>query len=97
MRIMRRMLKFVEKLLFQLTNFGDPLIQVLDANHGNRGELLLEHRWGGMELKNDYARETLAAMVRCWKRPVLVATKVEGKNVLLRFDGKEHSTIPYKV
>ncbi len=86
-----------EKLLFQLTNFGDPLIQVLDANHGNRGELLLEHRWGGMELKNDYARETLAAMVRCWKRPVLVATKVEGKNVLLRFDGKEHSTIPYKV
>ena len=86
-----------EKLLFQLTNFGDPLIQVLDANYGNRGELLLEHKWNGMELKGDYARETLAALVRVWKRPVLVSTKVEGKAVLLRFDGKEHATIPYKV
>ena len=86
-----------EKLLFQLTNFGDPLIQVLDSNYANRGELLLEHKWNGMELRNDYARETLAALVRCWKRPVLVATKAENKNVLLRFDGKEHTTIPYKV
>ena len=32
-----------EKLLFQLTNFGNPLIRVIDANYGNRGELLLEH------------------------------------------------------
>ena len=65
--------------------------------HANRGELLLEHKWNGMELRTDYARETLAALVRAWKRPVLVATRVEGKNVLLRFDGKEHATIPYKV
>lgn len=86
-----------EKLLFQLTNFGDPLIQIVDSNYANRGELLLEHKWNGMELRNDYAKETLAALVRCWKRPVLVATKVEGKNVLLRFDGKEHSSTPYKV
>ncbi len=86
-----------EKLLFQLTNFGDPLIQVIDANYANRGELLLEHKWNNMELKADYARETLAALVRVWKRPVLVATKVDGKNVLLRFDGKDHSTMPYKV
>jgi stage V sporulation protein R len=36
-------------------------------------------------------------MVRVWKRPVGVATRVENKPVLLRYDGKEHSTTPYKV
>jgi stage V sporulation protein R len=93
-----RELKVVkEKLLFQLTNFGDPYIRVLDANHGNRGELLLEHQHEGIDLRGDYAKETLSALVRVWKRPVCVSTKVENKPVLLRFDGKEHSTTPYKL
>jgi stage V sporulation protein R len=86
-----------EKLLFQLTNFGDPYIRVLDANYGNRGELLLEHQHAGMDLRGDYAKETLSSLVRVWKRPVAVATKVDNKSVLLRYDGKEHSMIPYKV
>lgn len=85
-----------EKLLFALTNFGDPYIRVIDANHGNRGELLLEHQHAGMDLRADYARETLVALVRCWKRPALVATKMDGKHVMLRYDGKEHSVSPYK-
>ena len=70
--------------------------QVVDANYANRGELLLEHQHSGMDLRADYARETLAAIVRCWKRPALVATKMDGKQVLLRYDGKEHSVSPYK-
>jgi stage V sporulation protein R len=86
-----------EKLLFQLTNFGDPFIRVVDSNYGNRGELLLEHQHAGMDLRGDYAKETLSALVRAWKRPVAVATKVDNKMVLLRFDGKEHTMIPYKV
>jgi stage V sporulation protein R len=86
-----------EKLLFQLTNFGNPYIRVIDANYANRGELLLEHQHAGMDLRPDYARETLSSMVRVWKRPVGVATRVENKPVLLRYDGKEHSTTPYKV
>jgi stage V sporulation protein R len=85
-----------EKLLFALTNFGDPCIRVVDANHANRGELLLEHQHGGMDLRADYARETLSALVRCWKRPALVATRMDGKQVMLRYDGKEHSVSPYK-
>jgi stage V sporulation protein R len=85
-----------EKLLFQLTNFGDPYIRVVDANYGNRGELLLDHQHAGMDLRGDYAKETLSALVRVWKRPVAVATKVENKTVLLRYDGKEHSMTPYK-
>jgi stage V sporulation protein R len=85
-----------EKLLFQLTNFGNPFIRVVDANYGNRGELLLEHQHAGMDLRADYARETLSAIVRVWKRPALVATKLEHKPVLIRFDGKEHTSAPYK-
>ena len=86
-----------EKLLFQLTNFGDPFIRVLDANHTNRGELLLEHQHAGVDLRGDYAKETLISLVRMWKRPVAVTTRVDNKPVLLRYDGKEHSIIPYKV
>ena len=80
-----------EKLLFQLTNFGNPFIYVEDGNWENRGELLLRHEHRGVDLRTDYARETLAAMVRLWKRPVCLATLLDGKQVLMRYDGKEHS------
>jgi stage V sporulation protein R len=80
-----------EKLLFQLTNFGNPFIYVQDANFENRGELLLSHDHRGVDLRSDYARDTLAALVRLWRRPVCLATQLDNKKVLLRFDGKEHS------
>jgi stage V sporulation protein R len=86
-----------EKLLFQLTNFGDPVIRVVDANHQNRGELLLVHDHMGVDLRQDYAKETLASLVRVWKRPVALATKVDGKSVLARFDGSEHTVSAYRV
>src|SRR6478609_6968687 len=80
-----------EKLLAQLTNFGNPTIFVEDANYENRGELLLMHEHRGVDLRNDYARETMASLVRIWKRPVSLATQLDGKRALLRYDGKEHS------
>lgn len=80
-----------EKLLFQLTNFGNPYIYVVDANFENKGELLLQHDHRGVDLRTDYARETLQALVRIWKRPVVLATVVDNKPSLVRFDGKEHS------
>lgn len=86
-----------EKLLFQLTNFGDPVIRVVDSNYANRGELFLEHAHIGMDLKVDYAKETLGALVRVWKRPAALATRLENKPVLLRFDGKEHSMTSFKI
>lgn len=81
-----------EKLLFQLTNFGNPFIYVDDANYENRGELLLTHAHSGIDLRNDYAKEVLAALVRVWKRPVSIQTKADDKPIMLRFDGKEHSS-----
>jgi stage V sporulation protein R len=92
----REFKKIKDKLLFQLTNAGQPVIVVIDANFENRGELLLRHEHVGLDLRVDYAKECLRALVRIWRRPVCVATVVEQKPVLLRFDGVEHSTKPYK-
>jgi len=83
--------KVKHKILFQLTNFGDPFIFVEDANHENRGELLLRHKHEGTDLNLDHARATLEALSRLWRRPVNLLTAVEGKPKLLRHDGKEHS------
>ena len=83
-----------EKILFQLTNFGNPFIYIEDSNFENRGELLLRHDHQGVDLRMDYAREVLTSLVRVWKRPVNVLTKQEDKPVMLRFDGKEHSAKP---
>ncbi|HXI55423.1 MAG TPA: SpoVR family protein [Polyangia bacterium] len=87
----REFQKIKNKILFQLTNFGDPFILVEDANHENRGELLLHHRHEGIDLDVEHARATLAAMGRIWRRPVNLHTIVEGKAKMLRYDGKEHT------
>jgi stage V sporulation protein R len=84
-----------DKLLFQLTNSGNPVIHVLDANHENRGELLLRHEHIGLDLRLDYAKETLRSLQRMWKRPVGIATIVDQKPTLLRYDGTEHTSRAY--
>lgn len=85
-----------ERLLFALSNSGDPYIYVVDSNHDNRGELLLSHEHMGADLQEDYAKETLSALVRVWKRPACLTTTLENKGVLLRYDGNTHSITPYK-
>ncbi|HKP57446.1 MAG TPA: SpoVR family protein [Polyangiales bacterium] len=79
-----------QRLLFQLTNAGNPIIYVEDANHKNRGELLIAHDHQGIDLRQDYAQAVLVALERIWHRPVELKTLVEGKPVFLRFDGNEH-------
>ena len=80
-----------EKLLFMLTNFGQPAIELSDANHGNRGELLLTHRFEGVPLKMDQAREVLENLQHLWKRPVNLETYVDDAPAVLGFDGTTHS------
>ncbi len=81
-----------EKLLFQLANAGNPFIYVEDGNYENRGELLLRHDHQGLDLRVDYAKEVMRGLFRIWKRPVLTQTVSDGKMVLLRYDGREHTT-----
>jgi stage V sporulation protein R len=79
-----------ERLLFQLTNLGRPIIQVRDGNHRNRGELYLEHLHSGVDLKVTYARDTLVNLEKLWRRPVHLETIVEEQKTILSYDGKEH-------
>ncbi len=80
-----------QRLLFNLTNVGRPIIYVKDANYKNRGELFLEHRYSGVELQANYAEDTLTNLYKLWKRPVHIETKLEDASTVLSFDGKEHT------
>ncbi|QQR91939.1 MAG: SpoVR family protein [Myxococcales bacterium] len=80
-----------DKLLFALTNAGQPFINVEDANYANRGELILAHEHRGVDLKVDYAHAVLESLNRVWKRPVEVHTIIEEKASALRYDGSEHT------
>ena len=80
-----------QRLLFNLTNVGRPIIYVKDANYRNRGELFLEHRFSGVELQTSYAQDTLSNLYKLWKRPVHIETNLEESPVVLSFDGHEHT------
>ena len=84
--------KIKQQLLFNLTNIGRPLIAVRDGNYRNRGELFLEHQFNGVELKTNYALDTLVNLQKLWCRPVHIETVVEGVPTILSFDGSEHNT-----
>lgn len=78
-----------KKFLFQLTNFGQPIISVVDANHNNRGELLLTHLYEGIEMQPDYMQETMKNLQAIWGRPVAVATVLDGEPKIVSFDGAD--------
>lgn len=80
-----------QKLLFQLTNRGQPVIEVEDANFRNRSELLLRHRYDGVDLDERYGKATLRNLFSIWKRPVHIVTKRSDKDILMSFNGKDHS------
>lgn len=77
------------QLLNDLTNFGQPMIEIVDANFENRGELLLKHTFEGRELKFDFADLTLRNLSKIWSRPVNIVSNLEGKELLISFDGQE--------
>jgi len=82
--------KIKKQILFSLTNAGRPIIEVVDGNYGNRGELLLVHRHEGMDLHVAYAQETLKSLFSVWRRPVYIETVVDGTKKILGFNGSEH-------
>jgi stage V sporulation protein R len=83
--------KVKEKLLFQLTNLGQPFIYVVDGNFQNKGELLLQHKHQGLDLDVRWARETMRSISEIWKRPVNVETEVDGQKKLFSYSGGEFS------
>ncbi|RYF03172.1 MAG: SpoVR family protein, partial [Deltaproteobacteria bacterium] len=79
------------KLLFELTNGGQPNICVVDGNYHNRGELLLQHSHDGLDLRQDYLRDTLAHLRAVWSRPVGLLTRLDGRSICARYDGQGYS------
>ncbi len=71
------------RLLFQLTNAGQPVIEVSDGNYENRGELYLIHRHEGIPLDLPFAQATLGNLYTLWKRPVHIETKTSDQGRLL--------------
>jgi stage V sporulation protein R len=80
-----------QKMLFQLTNFGQPVIRVTDGNFENRAELLMEHDHEGIDLDPEYSQATLKNIQAIWTRPVHLVTKHDGRDVVLSFDGSDFS------
>jgi stage V sporulation protein R len=88
----REFSKVKAQLLGQLTNFGQPVIEVVDGNFRNRGELLLKHKYETVGLQQDFAQETLRNLFLVWSRPVHIETIVEDVPKRISFDGKSHHT-----
>jgi stage V sporulation protein R len=84
--------KVKQRLLFSLTNMGQPIIHVVDANYANRGELYLKHRFEAVPLDFDKARDTLKNLLRLWRRPVHIETIEDDRGRLLSYDGTEHKS-----
>ncbi len=79
------------QLLVGLANHGQPYIEITDANHSNRGELYLLHKFEGVELFLPHCRDTLENLQSIWRRPVHIETILSGKIKLISYDGAEHS------
>ncbi len=77
------------QLLFQLANFGQPIIKIEDANYENRGELLIRHAHEGLDLQPNYMDATMKNIFLLWKRPVNMITIMDNETQLFRYDGQE--------
>jgi stage V sporulation protein R len=84
--------KIKQRLLFSLTNRGQPMISVRDGNYKNRGDLYLVHDFNGVDLQLGYARDTLVNLHRLWTRPVHIETTLDGVKTVLSYDGSEHTS-----
>lgn len=74
--------------LMMLANGGQPVIQIVNANYENRGELLLEHAHDEKTLDDEKCKDTLENLFKIWTRPVHLKT-------IEMMQKDEHST-PYR-
>lgn len=78
------------KLLFQLANFGQPIISAIDHNMNKKGELLLSHLFEGIEMQPDYMKETMCRVYEIWRKPVHLATVLDKEAKIVTFDGENY-------
>jgi stage V sporulation protein R len=84
------------KILLDITNGGKPTIVAADKNFNNSGELLLKHKYNGVEIDREEALDTLTKIFELWGRPVYLKTIKRDENnelqgVMLSFDGESQT------
>jgi stage V sporulation protein R len=78
-----------KKFLFQITNMGMPIISAVDGNFNGNGELLLTHLFEGVEMQPDYMKATMENVFAIWKKPVNLATVMDGEGRIYTWDGQD--------
>lgn len=71
-----------KRMLFMLTNHGQPYIYVVDGNYANRGELYLAHKHLGIDLEIRFATECLRSLHQLWRRPVHLQAQIDDEMML---------------
>lgn len=70
--------EILERMVAEHTNRGLPVIEIVDANALNRGELWMRHLHNGLGLDPEYATASLKHLVQLWGKPVVVES-IEGR------------------
>jgi stage V sporulation protein R len=84
-----------KKFLFQITNLGQPIISVVDGDFNKKEELLLVHLHEGVDLQPSYMQATMENIYGIWKKPVHLATVMEGEGRIFTYDGSEFKSESY--
>lgn len=83
-----------DTLIRQRSNGGFPYIMAMDDDYGGRGELLLLHRYEGLELDRKYVTRTLPMVHRLWGRPVHLKTRSkDNKELRYSYDGSQMQAV----
>lgn len=80
--------KVRDQIVRSLTSYGIPYIVVEDGDYKGNRELYLKHYFEGDELDLNYAEKTLTHVYQLWGRRVHLETVVDGKLVLISFEGE---------
>ena len=83
--------KVRDGIVAEMTNFGNPMIYVEDADYRRNRELYLRHSYEGRPLDLPYAEKTLQYLYQLWRRPVHLETVLDDDATLLSFDGQKLS------
>jgi stage V sporulation protein R len=86
-----------QRLLYQITNMGQPFIYAVDANYLNRGELYLAHKFAGLEIDAARAVEVLRGLAKIWGRPVHLQARINEEMRLLSMAGPDAEPASEKI
>jgi stage V sporulation protein R len=78
--------KIRDALIRQLVNCGKPVVELVDGNLHNRGEIRLMHHFEKDPLRQDYTEAVLKSIHFFWTRPVCIDTNRDGVGQRCAYD-----------